>query len=131
MDKCQSPIEQLIAIELQHFAVYRMDLVAKTKFLYEAQKEISCKNKKYRVDFLVTATNKIDYKIIIECDGHDFHEKTKEQAAKDKKRERFLTSAGYTVFRFTGSEIWKDPLGCLMEVLKYIYPESEASASGE
>lgn len=50
--------------------------------------------------------------IAIECDGHDFHEKTKEQAARDKKRDREIVSAGYPVMRFTGSEIYKSPRAC-------------------
>lgn len=53
--------------------------------------------------------------IVIECDGHDFHEKTKEQAAHDKARDRDLQSRGYRVFRFTGSEIHRDPVACVYE----------------
>ena len=45
------------------------------------------------------------FSIVVELDGHDFHEKTKEQAQKDKDRDRSLTRAGYKIMRFTGSEI--------------------------
>lgn len=62
---------------------------------------------KYRVDFLVSATFS-DTQVIIECDGHDFHEKTKEQAIHDKERDRFLTSQGYKILRYTGSELYND-----------------------
>jgi very-short-patch-repair endonuclease len=66
---------------------------------------------KYRVDFLVEEYDFYGRKslgqFVIECDGHDFHEKTKEQAAKDKKRDRELQSLGLKVFHFTGSEIWR------------------------
>lgn len=48
--------------------------------------------------------------LAIECDGHDFHEKTKAQASRDKRRDRELASAGAPVVRFTGSEIFRDPL---------------------
>lgn len=61
---------------------------------------------KYRVDFLIEWKGK---NIIIECDGHDFHEKTKQQASKDKKRDRELSGLGYEIRRYTGSEIYKDP----------------------
>lgn len=54
--------------------------------------------------------------IVVECDGHDFHERTKEQAAKDKSRDRALQTAGYKVFRYTGSEIWANPVKCATEV---------------
>lgn len=60
---------------------------------------------KYRVDFLLTLRGQ---KLVVECDGHDFHERTKEQARKDRSRDRYLTNEGYTVIRFTGSEIWAD-----------------------
>lgn len=47
--------------------------------------------------------------IAVELDGHAFHERTKEQAARDKKRDRALLSKGWTVVRYTGSEVVKDP----------------------
>lgn len=47
--------------------------------------------------------------IAVECDGHDFHEKTKAQAQRDKKRDRDLQSIGWNVARFTGSEIFNTP----------------------
>jgi len=74
----------------------------------------------YTVDFLLMFLHPFDDStggVIAECDGHDFHERTKEQAAHDKKRDRFLQSKGYKVLRFTGSEIWKDPCGCAATVL--------------
>lgn len=45
----------------------------------------------------------------IELDGHDFHERTKEQSQRDKSGDRALTLDGWTVLRFTGSEIFADP----------------------
>lgn len=57
-----------------------------------------------------------EQRIIIECDGHDFHEKTKQQASRDKKRDRDLTTLGYAIYRFTGSEIFKNPSRCFDEV---------------
>lgn len=55
---------------------------------------------------------------IVECDGHDFHEKTKDQARRDKKRDRKLQSSGFRILRFTGSEIWASPNSCLEEIDK-------------
>lgn len=46
--------------------------------------------------------------IVVECDGHDFHEKTKEQAKRDKFRDRELSKLGHQVFHYTGSEVWND-----------------------
>lgn len=58
-------------------------------------------------------------RLIVECDGHDFHERTKEQAARDRERDRSAQLAGIEIFRFTGSELWKDPLGCAGQVIKW------------
>jgi very-short-patch-repair endonuclease len=55
-------------------------------------------------------------KIVVECDGHDFHERTKEQAARDKSRDRDLQIGGWKVLRFTGSEIWRDYSWCAAAV---------------
>lgn len=72
---------------------------------------------KFTSDFLIGWTYKDERpKIVIECDGHQFHEKTKEQAAHDKSRDRWMQSQGYLVFRFTGSEIYKNAFGCAFEV---------------
>jgi len=71
------------------------------------------------VDFMFAKQNwkTLDYEyLVVECDGHDYHERTKEQAKKDRSRDRDLQSNGYTVFRFTGSEIWKDPNACAEQV---------------
>lgn len=80
-------------------------------------------NNRYRADFLfvvkVDGSPKVT-QIVIECDGHDFHERTKLQAARDRQRDRVLTAAGYVVMHFTGSEIVRDPRRCANEVAAYI-----------
>ncbi len=76
--------------------------------------------KQYCADFFIQTYCHPFRKIIIECDGHDFHEKTKEQARKDKQRDRFFTLEGYEVLRFAGSEIYKDPFKCGEEVWNFV-----------
>ena len=94
------------------------------------QVPIKCSQAEFRADFLMMyayddgidcRNNKYEpaprfIKIVIECDGHDYHEKTKEQARRDKARDRALTASGYRVVRFTGSEIYSDPHGCVEEL---------------
>lgn len=46
-----------------------------------------------------------DKQMIVECDSHDFYERTKEQASKDKERDRALQSVSFLVFRFSGADI--------------------------
>lgn len=75
----------------------------------------------YRCDFLVKTCLRGDYELLaIECDGHEFHEKTKKQARRDKSRDRFLLSGGIPVLRFTGSELWRDPHACVLQVEKQL-----------
>jgi hypothetical protein len=54
----------------------------------------------------------------IEIDGHEWHERTKEQARRDKERERFLVAKGWKILRFTGSEVFKKPGECVTEVVE-------------
>lgn len=80
----------------------------------------------YQVDFLfVMIANSGGVRrteiLVVECDGHDFHERTKEQAAKDKFRDRFMLSNGLPTMRFTGSEIWRDVHSCVEEIRQYFY----------
>jgi very-short-patch-repair endonuclease len=70
----------------------------------------------YRVDFVLEYSPK-QQQLIVECDGHEFHEKTKEQVAKDKKRNRYFTASSLHFVHFTGSEIWRDPTGCAKEAI--------------
>jgi very-short-patch-repair endonuclease len=76
--------------------------------------------KTFRIDFVFISRAAKGLKVAVEVDGHDFHERTKEQAQRDKSRDRLLTQAGYTVFRYTGSEIYRDTDRCVSEVLAYI-----------
>lgn len=77
-----------------------------------------CGDKYYKVDFLITYSqlNLTPVQIVVELDGHNFHEKTKEQAEKDKKRDRVLQSFDYLVARFTGSEIYRDPCEAVLAI---------------
>lgn len=114
--KCASPIEMI----MYYLLLYTDDIV------FSPQAEIG----KYKVDFCVTVfiySLEKNKKIIIECDGHEFHEKTKEQAQHDKERDRFLQAEGYPIYRFTGSEIYRNPLKVYFELQSMI----NKIASGE
>lgn len=65
----------------------------------------------------------IDHKLIVECDGHDFHDRTKAQASRDRARDRGLQAAGFQVFRYTGSDIWRDVMACATEVIDALFAE--------
>lgn len=121
---CESQIEQLLALELaniklEEINIYNpyIDVIA-----IEKQKEINIKSKKYRVDFFIPVIYKRqEQKIfIIECDGYEFHQKTKEQVEKDNERQRNLQEEGYEVIRFSGTEIYHKPYQCAMTIKNII-----------
>jgi hypothetical protein len=68
---------------------------------------------RFRADFLVTTRRG---QIVVECDGHDWHERSRWQAMRDKLRDRILASQGIFTLRFTGSEIWADAIDCAAQV---------------
>jgi very-short-patch-repair endonuclease len=75
----------------------------------------------YFVDFLVAASHLHARPVLpwvaVECDGHEFHERTKQQAAYDRSRDRQILRIGVPTIRFTGSEIYRDQFACAAEVL--------------
>lgn len=121
--ECESPIEQMLAMEFERlvrngmFDISRLvDVIA-----IEKQKEIECENAKYRVDFAIFVKYWNSDKIyVVECDGHEFHQKTKEQVERDNKRARDLQLAGYEIIRFSGTEIYHRPYQCALEVKRII-----------
>lgn len=69
----------------------------------------------YRVDFLLICGPRPIFRRLfaIECDGHEWHEKSKDQVARDKHRERrLLAEQGIATVRFAGSEIFADAQAC-------------------
>ena len=127
---CESPIEQLLAVSLErinllgfyHYNPF-IDVIAIDK-----QQEIRINKKTiYRVDFLIT----VHYKnqgmkgFVIECDGHEFHQKTKEQVEKDNQRTRDLQMKGFEVVRFSGTEIWHRSYKCACEIRGLILSKCE------
>jgi len=65
---------------------------------------------------LVRAVGRREVRIAIELDGHEFHQRTKEQVERDYSRDRALARAGWIVVRFSGSEVWRDAGACALEV---------------
>lgn len=141
-ERCESPIEQLMLVALMSVnapsyfennwgffhrfrPVWEGDHLGR---LDDVDKDFCCLYIQptvlnYRADFAIhyrAEVGKQGHKIIIECDGHDFHERTKDQARRDRSRDREMTVAGYKVFRYTGSEIYRDPLRCAQQVADYI-----------
>lgn len=120
-EEIESPIEQIF---ITAFELYIKFLNKENIFLF-SQHPIKIDNKKYVVDFYFEEDPNVnpfntDKKIIIECDGHQFHQKTKEQVKKDNEREYDLKMAGYEIIRFSGSQIYNEPFKCAEDAYNYI-----------
>lgn len=134
-ENCESPIEKLFLTQLLHPEIgdtfdTRVEMMTPKSRLLEhcvpppfpglwvyPQIKIGA----YRVDFLLVHTWYGDMeRLIVECDGHDFHERSKEQARRDKARDRYLVSAGHRLVRYTGSEIYADVASCVIEAVSIL-----------
>lgn len=91
---------------------YYDDCLSFERIFYEIRPQYKVDN--YRVDFLIRAfdldknQDLIYSKILVECDGYEFH-KSHEKFIHDRQRDRFLKCKGFDVVRASGSEICNEP----------------------
>lgn len=118
--KAGSPIETLLGASVL-VAAYETDFPLHlgklpdgvAGFVLEQQVNIS----KYRVDFLITGNGK---RLVIECDGRDFHHATREQIERDRARDAELSALGYTIYRFPGKQITSDIWSVVIDTLSWL-----------
>lgn len=124
LEDCESPIEQLLAIEMENIGIGLFNRFNSYINVVDIEKqvEIKCGKNKYRVDFQIPVIykNQENKIFVIECDGYDFHQKTKKQVEYDNKRQRDLQEAGYEIIRFSGTEIWHNAYQCALEIKNII-----------
>lgn len=73
----------------------------------------------FRIDFAFFYESSTP-RVFVECDGHEFHERTPEQAERDRSRDRLIQQAGIPIIRFTGREIVRDPFSCGIQIISFI-----------
>lgn len=61
-----------------------------------------------RVDLFAWKPSDPRARIVVECDGFDYHA-TKDAFTRDRERDRQFASLGYRLVRFSGSEIYRTP----------------------
>jgi very-short-patch-repair endonuclease len=123
--RCESPIELALGKALGRQARFELN-----DGTFEAQEvgrwpgwfmALLCQQQigPYRCDFVIASTmpNR-PLALVVEADGHDFHERTKEQARRDRARDRFFAAHDILVLRFTGSEIHESAAGCAEEAMR-------------
>lgn len=122
----ESPIEQIFDFT---YHILLFDRGLEIPYIYiEHQYPIYTKNHNYRADFYFDTEYEFkfhykyeyNFKLVIECDGHDFHEKTKEQVKYNNDRDYDLKNAGYDILHFSGSQIFNEPFKCANNTMNYI-----------
>jgi hypothetical protein len=89
---------------------------------------IKVENRTVRPDMLFWVPSDPSVKIVVECDGFEYHS-DKVVFIHDRKRDRSLKAAGYEVLRYSGSEIHKDPIGASNDLGKYLWSREVGSNS--
>jgi very-short-patch-repair endonuclease len=130
-DGIQSPIEDLFFIAFNAMAESSFSEVNPPYLFNNIDATTSCgrgvyikpqyKINKYKVDFMIhshgIAPEEYCTPVVIELDGHDFHDKNKQQRAYEKSRDRHIVKSGFRILHYTGSEIFADPFKAAYEVL--------------
>ena len=73
--------------------------------------------KAIRPDAILYVPSNSKTKIVVECDGHEYHA-SKEVFVSDRQRDRKLSESGYKVLRYSGSEIYSAPHKASADLLK-------------
>lgn len=87
-------------------------------FTLRTQVPVAAGQSRYRIDFQVVGSvgfEEVPLKLAIELDGHEFHERTREQVELRNRRDRDLQSAGWKLLHFSFSEMQSDPEKCVTE----------------
>jgi very-short-patch-repair endonuclease len=111
-DVCESPIE----VDLGVMFLIAFRAIGDNDFQLVPQHVLGS----FRYDFAITHQGKLIG--LIECDGKEFHSTT-EQMANDRAKDKLAAQMGVRMFRFSGSDIWRGPQGCVRQVLHTIIPK--------
>ena len=72
---------------------------------------------RYRYDFAMDLKGLEKPILLVECDGKAFHS-SPEQIANDRRKDDAARQVGITLIRFTGSELHRDPHGCVQRAFQ-------------
>lgn len=120
-DDVESPIELMFGAAMlfrweETLLVGLHNVLSKPAFKLVPQYEITLGAKSYRADFGFEWFESGKLALAVECDGFEFHERTKEQAENDREKDRAFQDAGIPLYRFPGSMIWRDAAACAEQV---------------
>ncbi|MCP5059476.1 MAG: hypothetical protein GY937_22455 [bacterium] len=133
--RCESPVEEMLLVAMwdKWAGKITSDGRAMTamhpgpdclwRLVVEPQRELVTAGRMFRADFFVylTCDGPTSHAVcwcptVVEVDGHEFHERTQLQAARDQQRDRAMLLEGMRTVRFTGSEVFNRPAECAAEL---------------
>jgi hypothetical protein len=79
-----------------------------------------------RPDLYVWLPLDSSFKLLVECDGFQYHG-DKTSFTDDRRRDRILKSHGYEVLRFSGPEIFANPVQAAVDLAEYLATRYEGS----
>jgi very-short-patch-repair endonuclease len=103
---CESPIEVMLGARL----TVALRKIEESHLSLSFQYPLG----RYRYDFAITREEKAI--ALIECDGKEFHS-TEAQISNDRAKDKLAAQKGVPVFRFSGSEIFKNEKECALLIL--------------
>lgn len=135
----ESPIEQLLYVAMK--AIKKINFIA-DHMVVDHSNGRECfhvglcilpqyKINKFKCDFLIIFGSPVSAiphnwkqrilnEVIIECDGHDWHDRNEKQRRYEKQRDRYLQSEGYKISHYTGKEIFENPVKVAVEILNTV-----------
>jgi hypothetical protein len=127
--KASSPLEAIFALWWEaHLFAYRSMRAMHFDLKLVPQHVVPCDETNYRLDFMVAGIYPASLERVagrvgltppligVELDGHDFHEKSKEQVTYRNQRDRALQRRGWQVFHVSGSELHGKPTDTIHEI---------------
>jgi hypothetical protein len=117
----QSPLERRLFLELRRAHIYfkvQYGLNWQGQQVWVADKAYDHPTNNFKdvltiVDFYI---EKHGIKLCVYTDGHTYHERTEEQAQRDRNIDRKLQELGFQVLRYTGKDVQENPDGIINDI---------------
>ena len=78
-----------------------------------------------RCDALVWIPADPTFKVVLECDGYEYHS-DRPRFTTDRRRDRVLAAHGYKVMRFSGAEVFENPIAAATEAYDFLQSQRRA-----
>lgn len=88
----------------------------KGSFYGSSQVPMTIDARRMLVDFAFACDEGTSSILIVELDGHEFHERTLAQAMRDRTKDRTIQLRGHMVLRFTGHEVMSYGRRCVHDL---------------